>query len=147
ALLIVSLFAGCGGGGGGGGGGFVGGGSSFNPVPLDQFNPVLTSANPIDQGAAQTMTIQSISTAQLSDDGEFLRRATADLLGRIPTRTETDTFIAATNKDKRIQKIDELLGSPEFAHHWAYDIIGPWCCVGNNADAFNSAIEFDLAVN
>ena len=46
--------------------------------------------------------------------GEYLRRVTLDLVGRVPTRAE----VAGYQGDKAAL-VGRLLGSPEFAEHWA----------------------------
>lgn len=60
-----------------------------------------------------------------ADDAEFLRRATLDLHGIIPTAAEAREFLADTSLDKRAQLIDRLLASPRFARHMAttFDVL------------------------
>lgn len=53
--------------------------------------------------------------APIADDAEFLRRITLDLIGRIPTVTETREFLADSATEKRVILIDRLLASPEYA--------------------------------
>lgn len=48
-------------------------------------------------------------------DAEFLRRATLDLTGMIPTAAEAREFLDDTSAYKRVRLIDRLLGSPEYA--------------------------------
>jgi hypothetical protein len=55
----------------------------------------------------------------LADDAEFLRRATIDLNGTIPTVEKTKAFLADKSPGKRAKLIDDLLASPLFAHHFA----------------------------
>src|SRR5262245_58674630 len=59
----------------------------------------------------------SVYPASQIDDANFLRRVTLDLAGRIPTATETKTYLASTEADKRVQLVDRLLQSPDFAYH------------------------------
>ncbi len=54
------------------------------------------------------------------DDGRWLRRLSVDLVGTIPTADEVRAFVADARPDKRARKVDELLGSPAYAEHWAY---------------------------
>lgn len=54
-----------------------------------------------------------------ADDAEFLRRATLDLHGIIPSAAEAREFLADKSADKRAQLIDRLLASPRFARHMA----------------------------
>jgi hypothetical protein len=53
------------------------------------------------------------------DDAEFLRRATLDLWGTIPTADAVRAFVADGRKDKRARVVDLLLDSPGYALHWA----------------------------
>ena len=55
--------------------------------------------------------------ADLSSDSTFLRRIHLDLLGRIPTAAEVQSFQQETESQKRIQTIDRLLERPEHARH------------------------------
>ena len=59
-----------------------------------------------------------IKSAPIASDGEFLRRVTLDLTGRIPSVADLDAFTADTNSGKRDLKIDALIGSPEFIDNW-----------------------------
>ena len=52
-------------------------------------------------------------------DTEFLRRASIDLTGTLPTPDEVETFVADGGSDKRLRKIDELLERPAYAAWWA----------------------------
>src|SRR2546430_1830464 len=51
----------------------------------------------------------------IADDGEFLRRVTLDLAGRIPTVAEARAFLADQSPDKRSRRIDQLLNAPSYA--------------------------------
>ena len=52
--------------------------------------------------------------ASQADDAEFLRRATLDLAGRVPTVAETTAFLAESGSQKRIQLIDRLFAAPDY---------------------------------
>jgi hypothetical protein len=60
-----------------------------------------------------------IEPSPLASDAEFLRRASLDLIGRVPTRAEVDAFLLDESPDKRALELDALLSSEEFASHWA----------------------------
>ena len=60
-----------------------------------------------------------VTPAPPASDGEYLRRVSLDLVGRIPTLAETRAYLADASPDKRRQLVDRLLGGPEFAEHWA----------------------------
>jgi hypothetical protein len=52
-------------------------------------------------------------------DAEFLRRASLDTTGALPTAEEARTFLADTAPDKRDKLIDRLLSHPLYADYWA----------------------------
>ena len=52
-------------------------------------------------------------------DAEFLRRASLDLIGMVPTADEARAFIADQLTDKRERLIDRLFASPQYARHLA----------------------------
>jgi hypothetical protein len=52
-------------------------------------------------------------------DAEFLRRASLDLTGVIPSYEETVAFLADGGADKRERLIDRLLDDPRYAQHQA----------------------------
>lgn len=54
------------------------------------------------------------------DDATFIRRATLDTLGLLPTADEVRAFVADPSADKRDRLIDRLLTRPEGVDYWAY---------------------------
>ena len=54
-----------------------------------------------------------------ASDQEFLRRASLDLIGRIPSPAEAREFANDPSPDKRSTLVDRLLASPEYARHMA----------------------------
>jgi len=71
------------------------------------------------QVEAKLPTWKLARTADPADDEEFLRRATLDLTGVIPTAAEVRAFTADKSPDKRTRLIDRLLASDEYARHMA----------------------------
>jgi hypothetical protein len=61
----------------------------------------------------------SVVPSNTADDATFLRRATIDLCGTLPTTAELKDFLADTRSDKRIRLIDRLLERPEYASYFA----------------------------
>jgi hypothetical protein len=59
-----------------------------------------------------------ILPSDLCDDATFLRRASIDITGTLPTREEHDAFVASTDPQKREKLVDELLGRKEFVEVW-----------------------------
>ena len=55
----------------------------------------------IDAVLAARWAEGKIRPATVADDGEFLRRVSLDLIGKIPTAAETRDFLDDPSKDKR----------------------------------------------
>ena len=80
-----------------------------NP-PAANFIDTLTFAK------LRTMTIQP---SALSGDSDFVRRATLDAVGRLPTPDEARAFLVDPAPDRRARLVERLLTLPEFADFWA----------------------------
>ncbi len=65
--------------------------------------------------AARWRTQKDLVVAPMADDAEFLRRASIDLIGTIPTEAEAAAFLKDPAADKRAQAIDRLLAHPKHA--------------------------------
>lgn len=72
----------------------------------------------IDSYITADWQANGITPAPLTTDGEFVRRITLDLTGRIPTPANVLAFVASTDPQKRSQLIDQLLASPEWVDKW-----------------------------
>jgi len=70
----------------------------------------------IDTLLAEAWGERGVKPAPLCDDAEFLRRASLDLIGRVPTLDEHRAFL---KKPDRAAKVDELLVRPEFPRFWS----------------------------
>ncbi|HVJ68766.1 MAG TPA: DUF1549 and DUF1553 domain-containing protein, partial [Caulifigura sp.] len=66
---------------------------------------------------AKLQTLQ-IPPSDLCSDDEFLRRATLDATGRLPTTAETEAFLNDLSQDKRSRVVDQLLSSKDHAAFW-----------------------------
>lgn len=59
-----------------------------------------------------------VTPAPAAGDYEFLRRATLDLTGRIPTADQVVAFVQDTSPDKRAKLVDDLLSRAEWVDKW-----------------------------
>ena len=59
-----------------------------------------------------------IAPSGICDDETFLRRATLDLVGLVPTLEERAAFLADTSPDKRGRVVDQLMARKEFVELW-----------------------------
>jgi hypothetical protein len=57
--------------------------------------------------------------SELCNDGEFLRRASLDIIGTLPTTEEVIAFLGDVSPDKREKLVETLLGRPEYATYWS----------------------------
>lgn len=90
-----------------------------NEPEAAQHEPPAPPRSPLDAELERRWAELDIEASPRSSDAEFLRRASLDLIGRVPTRAEVEAFLADADPDKRAGMIDTLLSSEEFAGHWA----------------------------
>ncbi len=79
---------------------------------------VQAATGTIDRRLFEAMEQAGVQPARICTDEEYLRRATLDLTGRIPTRARVEAFRADQLPDKRERLVDELLATPEWADKW-----------------------------
>lgn len=80
--------------------------------------PGVPEANYIDTLINAKLRKLRIAPSGLCGDEEFLRRASLDITGLLPTPDEHDRFLADADEHKRERKVDELLARKEFAQIW-----------------------------
>jgi len=93
-------------------------------VPPDRTLPASRYAalpvhNAIDSLVYERLKKLGHLPSDLCTDPEFLRRATLDTIGRLPTVEEARAFLADTRPDRREKLIDRLLADPAYADYWA----------------------------
>src|SRR5262249_20927416 len=81
--------------------------------------PGFQSQNYLDDLAVPRWKKLGLAPSPLCDDPTFLRRATIDLCGRLPTVEEARTFLADTRSDRRTRLVDRLLDSPDYPAFFA----------------------------
>ncbi len=86
------------------------------PPPRDF--PQIAEDNGIDREIFGRLKRVRLAPVPPASDGEFLRRLTLDLFGRIPTAEETTAYLNDSDPEKRTKLADKLLASPEFTRHW-----------------------------
>jgi hypothetical protein len=93
-------------------------------VPLDKSDvasrwPKLPKANFIDDHVMTKLHELNVPPSGLATDSAFLRRATLQIAGRLPSIDEAKTFLADSDSDKRIKLVDRLLHSGDYADVFA----------------------------
>lgn len=96
-------------------------------VPSDQLLPEsmfasLPSSGFIDELAYEWFRKLGLFPSELCSDSEFLRRASLDGIGVLPTAAEARDFLEDRSEDKRLRLIERLLDSPAYVGYWA----GKW---------------------
>lgn len=81
--------------------------------------PKVETPTKIDELVVQKLRKLGVVPSGLASDAEFLRRATIDITGTLPTTSEVEAFLADKSPNKRAEKIDELLDRPGHAAWWA----------------------------
>lgn len=75
--------------------------------------------NFVDEHVFKKLKTLRMNASDLGTDNEFIRRASLDLIGLLPTADDARAFVSDKRRDKRARLIDELLERPEFAEFWA----------------------------
>lgn len=102
-------------------------------IPPDQILPesayaALPVKNEIDRLAYARHRELGLIVSDPCTDADFIRRASLDATGKLPTPERVRSFLDDTSKDKRERLVEELLADPDWADYWATkwrDLIGP----------------------
>lgn len=76
-------------------------------------------SNLVDQAVFAKLQRLQINPSVNCDDTTFLRRASLDLTGSIPSRSQAQDFLNQSSGNKREELVERLLNSREFADWWA----------------------------
>jgi len=93
-------------------------------APLKPRRPELPPASdgrthPIDRLMDGYFAQHEVERPARLDDAAFLRRASLDLVGLLPTPAQLDSFLADSSPDKRARAVRQLLASRRaYAEHW-----------------------------
>jgi hypothetical protein len=82
----------------------------------------------IDGHVLDRLASLGLPPSGICDDATFVRRATIDIAGRLPTIEETRAFLADADAAKRDKLVDRLLDSPDYADYFA----GKWAAILRN---------------
>ncbi len=74
--------------------------------------------NYIDTHIHKKLRKLRIQPSEVCSDNEFLRRASLDICGTVPTSEQVVAFIADEDPNKRAKLVDELLERKEFVELW-----------------------------
>ena len=91
-------------------------------VPLHKRTaqwPKLPRGNFIDDHIMTKLRKLNVAPSALIDDAGFLRRATLQLAGRLPTVEECNAFASDKKADKRVRLVERLMASGDYADLFA----------------------------
>jgi Protein of unknown function (DUF1553)/Protein of unknown function (DUF1549) len=89
------------------------------PKGLQYTKPKIEEWNYVDALVNAKLDKLRMLPSGICDDETFLRRASIDITGTLPTADDVKKFVASKEPSKRAAKIDELLGRKEFVDIWA----------------------------
>jgi hypothetical protein len=97
-------------------------------VPYPNDVPSTVYAEAPRRNFIDDLNLQQLETLQLRpsprcDDDGFLRRATLNTIGRLPTLQERERYLAKPVRARRDSLIEHLLASEDFVDYWTYR----WC--------------------
>lgn len=87
-------------------------------LPAERYQE-LPRSNFIDDLAIKRWAELGVFPSELCTDSEFLRRASIDLIGTLPSSEQVRAFLKDERPDKRARLVDELLKHPNWADRWA----------------------------
>jgi hypothetical protein len=90
-----------------------------NELPPETFTQA-DRRNFIDDQVLEKLRSLNLPPSPRCTDGEFIRRASIDTIGVLPTAGETRAFLADPAADKRDRLVDALLARPEYVDYWTY---------------------------
>ncbi len=76
--------------------------------------------NFIDDLNREQLALLQLTPAAPIDDAAFIRRASIDTIGRLPTVDEAKAYINDAAVDKKARLVDRLLASDDFISYWTY---------------------------
>lgn len=93
---------------------------SFLIIPVASFgSDPIEIARQLDQLLITSFQSSGVSVAPRVNDEDFLRRASLDITGMLPTPADVTRFGLDPNPSKRAARIDLLLASPDYGKVWA----------------------------
>ena len=88
------------------------------PRGLAYHWPDVAVNNYIDTAVDAKLKKLRLTPSPLCDDASFLRRASLDITGELPTAEEVEKFLPDPDADKRAKLVDGLLERKEFTELW-----------------------------
>lgn len=109
------------------------------PVPPTISNPE-RAFNPIDHFIVKELENRGIQPLDVTDRRTWIRRATLDLTGLVPTPEEIESFINDPSDEAFATVIDRLLASPAYGERWGRH----WLDVARYADTAGDGADYPV---
>jgi hypothetical protein len=90
--------------------------SEVDPAVFAQLKP----RNYIDEHVNRQLQALNLPPSPVCSDSEFIRRASLDTIGTLPTPDEVRAFLVDKDVEKRLKLVDKLLARPEYVDYWTY---------------------------
>ena len=94
--------------------------SPFPPVVDAAVYASAARYNVIDDHVLAKLRQMHIAPSPIAPDHVFIRRASLDAAGILPSRQEVEAFVQDRSPDKRAKLVDRLLARDEFVDYWTY---------------------------
>ncbi len=94
-------------------------GTFFGNITLGEVVKTPAPNNFIDEHVFKKLELLGLPSSPPCDDSTFIRRASLDIAGRLPTEQESRAFLSDKDPKKRSKAIDRLLEDPGYAHNFA----------------------------
>ena len=107
-----------------------------------QYMPPKIEGNYIDQLVGKKLQQLRVLPSGKCTDEEFIRRATIDITGLLPTEQEYASFMNDAGPDKRAALIDRLLERKEFSEIWAMKFAQLLMVKSTNQVSYKSAFLY-----
>ncbi len=90
----------------------------FNESPVDLSGE--SQDNDIDGWILDKLAEMRIPVSPPASESEWIRRATLDLTGRLPTPQQIESFLLESSANRRGHYVDQLLNSDAFTDYWTW---------------------------
>jgi hypothetical protein len=92
--------------------------TNTDPGHSHNTSNLIAKPSPVDRHLFAQWRKLGIVPSSPTDDATFLRRASVDICGTLPTRDEVTEYLNDTSPDKRERLIDRLLNRPDYASYF-----------------------------
>lgn len=118
-------------------------GSQVLVLPTElNYTPPQVTGNYIDELVGKKLRQVRITPSTICGDEEFIRRATIDITGILPTEEEYNQFMADVAPDKRDALVNRLLERKEFSEIWAMKFAQLLAIKSGNEVSYKSAFLY-----